>query len=46
MVTAFGEDEQLQQVGQYRVNLMNKPVSMDKFREAIALCTAGNAATD
>ncbi len=44
MVTAFGEDEQLQQVGQYQVLLMNKPVTMDKFRDTIAECTAGKPA--
>ena len=40
MVTAFGEDEQLQQVGRHQVLLMNKPVTMDKFRDAIAECMA------
>jgi len=36
MITAFGEDRQLQQVADYRVRLINKPVSMEKFERAIA----------
>jgi len=36
MITAFGEDAQLQQVAHYDVTLINKPVSMEKFRLAIA----------
>ncbi|GAV20703.1 blue-light-activated protein [Mariprofundus micogutta] len=39
MVTAFGEDEQLQQVGDYQVVLLNKPVTMEKLREGITECT-------
>jgi len=38
MVTAFGEDEQLQQVSQYRVTLINKPVSMEKFKQGMYEC--------
>lgn len=39
MVTAFGEDEQLQQVGQYQVSLINKPVTMDKLRQGLDECS-------
>lgn len=38
MVTAFGEDEQLQQVGKYQVTLINKPVSMEKFKQGLVDC--------
>jgi len=36
MITAFGEDRQLQRVADYHVTLINKPVSMEKFNRAIA----------
>jgi len=36
MITAFGEDRQLQRVADYHVTLINKPVSMEKFQRAIA----------
>jgi len=36
MITAFGEDRQLQRVADYHVTLINKPVSMEKFKRAIA----------
>jgi signal transduction histidine kinase len=36
MITAFGEDRQLQRVADYHVTLINKPVSMDKFQRSIA----------
>jgi len=36
MITAFGEDEQLQQAGNYGVTLMNKPISMDRMKDGIA----------
>ncbi|MDQ6996055.1 MAG: ATP-binding protein, partial [Mariprofundus sp.] len=36
MVTAFGEDRQLQRVASYHVTLVNKPVSMEKFQRVIA----------
>jgi len=36
MITAFGEDKQLQRVVDYHVTLINKPVSMEKFQRAIA----------
>jgi len=36
MITAFGEDRHLQQVADYHVTLINKPVSMEKFKHAIA----------
>jgi len=36
MITAFGEDTQLQRVADYHVTLINKPVSMEKFQHAIA----------
>jgi len=36
MITAFGEDAQLQQMAHYNVALINKPVSMEKFKTAIA----------
>ena len=43
MVTAFGEDEQLQCVGEYNASLINKPVTMNKMKEAIAAAsTAAN----
>ena len=36
MITAFGEDRQLRKVADYNVILINKPISMPKFRRAIA----------
>ncbi len=36
MITAFGEDRQLQRVADFHVTLINKPVSMHKFQLAIA----------
>jgi len=36
MITAFGEDRQLQRAINYDVNLLNKPVNMKKFQRAIA----------
>ena len=35
MVTAFGEDGQLQQVKNYRVHLLNKPVTLDRLQRCI-----------
>jgi len=36
MISAFGEDHQLQQAIDYNVTLLNKPINMDKLKEAIA----------
>ena len=36
MITAYGEDEQLQKVGNYQVMLINKPVTLAKMTEGIA----------
>jgi len=35
MVTAFGEDRQLQRASHYNVTTINKPVSMKKFQDTI-----------
>ncbi|MDX8407638.1 MAG: response regulator, partial [Mariprofundaceae bacterium] len=35
MITAFGEDEQLQQTAKYGVKLMNKPVTLEKLKRCI-----------
>lgn len=35
MITAFGEDEQLQRAGSYGVTLMNKPVTIEKMNKGI-----------
>ena len=35
MVTAFGEDEQLQQVENHQVHLLNKPVTLDRLQRCI-----------
>jgi len=35
MISAFGEDHQLQQVIDYNVTVLNKPINMDKLKEAI-----------
>lgn len=36
MITAFGEDSQLQQMSNYDVTLINKPVSLERFKSAIS----------
>ena len=36
MVTAYGEDEQLQRVSSYGVTLINKPVSLKKLKDGIS----------
>ncbi|ATX79442.1 PAS domain S-box-containing protein [Mariprofundus aestuarium] len=36
MVTAYGEDEQLQRVGNYGVTLINKPVTLLKLKDGIS----------
>lgn len=36
MITAYGEEERLQEVGKYQVELMNKPVTLSKLTECIA----------
>jgi len=36
MISAFGEDHQLQQAIDYNVTVLNKPINMDKLKEAIA----------
>ena len=36
MVTAFGEDENLQRAGKLGATLMNKPVTLEKLRNVIA----------
>ncbi|NWF39256.1 response regulator [Mariprofundus sp. NF] len=41
MVTAFGEDEQLQQAGSYGVTLMNKPITIERMKAGIAKAVAG-----
>jgi len=40
MVSAFGEDDQLQQVIDYHVTLLNKPINMNKLKHAIATSIA------
>ncbi len=35
MITAFGEDQALQEVGQLHVHILNKPINMSKLRLAI-----------
>jgi len=42
MITAYGEDRQLQRADHYNVTVINKPVSMEKFQQAItkAIVTA------
>ncbi|MDQ6997331.1 MAG: response regulator [Mariprofundus sp.] len=35
MITAFGEDHQLLQAIDYNVTLLNKPINMDKLKDAI-----------
>ncbi len=35
MISAFGEDHQLQQAIDYNVTVLNKPINMDKLKEAI-----------
>lgn len=35
MISAFGEDDQLQKAMDYNATLLNKPINMDKLKEAI-----------
>lgn len=42
MVTAFGEDQQLQQAESYAVTLMNKPVTIERMKEGIAKAVAAS----
>ncbi len=46
MITAYGEDEQLQKVGNHGVQLINKPVTLDKLKQAIELAMAGRAGNE
>lgn len=40
MITAYGEDKQLQRAALYNVTIINKPVSMEKFQQAISAAMA------
>ncbi len=40
MITAYAEDNQLQRAERYNVTIINKPVSMGKFQQAIAKAIA------
>ncbi|MBN4077219.1 response regulator [Mariprofundus ferrooxydans] len=41
MISAFAEDHQLQQVIGHNVTLLNKPINMEKLKEAIVTAIAG-----
>ncbi|MDQ6982912.1 MAG: response regulator [Mariprofundus sp.] len=36
MITAYAEDNQLQRADHYNATIINKPVSMEKFQQAMA----------
>jgi len=45
MITAYGEEERLQEAGKYGIELMNKPVTLAKLSETIARLQSSQKST-